>query len=184
MILFVFLSHYEITDIIRNGIKTYTCTATSEEVIAKEKEKKNGSNVFRLFQMAKKPATKAKIAATPPFATKESADDEVVEDAAEDVEVAGVDAVVALLVDDAEPDPVALDPARPVPVVVDVDTVLEAPTEPMAVVAVENGIELGVALGPVGERLAVERIKEWKNQNLSFLNNNNKTRTRTAFLGL
>jgi hypothetical protein len=131
-----------------------------------KKKGTNGSKVFQLFQMAKKPATMATIAATPPFAAKEPAEDEVVEAGAEVVGVAGVDAVVALLVDGAEPDPVALDPAAtldpgtPVPAALDVGTAPEAVTEPLAVVAVENGIELGVALGPVGERPAVERIQE------------------------
>lgn len=72
-----------------------------------------------------------------------------------------MDAVPALLVDAAEPDPVpagTLDPTTPVPVALTVGNALREPVSVADAGMLENGSELGVALGPVGERPAVEKI--------------------------
>ena len=113
--------------------------------------------------MAKKPAIIATTAATPPFANREVAGDEVEGvDAAElPVEVpvpvtAGAEPVVVPPVEALTP---GVDPEAPedtgVPDTEPDDTpVALAPAE---LAGVLNGRELGVAVGPVGVRLAVER---------------------------
>lgn len=109
--------------------------------------------MYSTIQMAKKPAIIATIAATPPFVTKEVAADEVV----------GVEAA-ELAVD---PGPVVVAPlealglaAETLAGVVVLDAKVDAPLAlalalpELAGVVNETG--LGVALGPVGAREAIE----------------------------
>ena len=111
--------------------------------------------------MAKKPAIKTMKAATPLFATKEPAADEVVEEeAAEVVGEAGEEAVDAPLVGElavgmameAVDPPAGLDPpVTPVPpAALDPEDEVTEPLTPMEL----NGTGLDVALGPVGLRPA------------------------------
>jgi len=118
------------------------------------------------FYKAKKPAIIAINAATPPFAVKEPAPDDVVdEEAAEVVGEAREEAVDAPLVADAvgmlvDAPPVALDapvalvpPLTPAPPVTLVPLAEPDPedvvTEALAPEVKVNGTGLGVALGPV-----------------------------------
>lgn len=119
--------------------------------------------------MAKKPAIIATIAATPPFVTKEVAADEGVDEAAELAaelaaeEVAGTEAADAVLealgvIEAAlEPEVVRV----PLEAPDDSATPLLGPALP-ELAGVENGIELGVALGPVGVRLAISGGRDQK----------------------
>lgn len=108
--------------------------------------------------MAKKPAITATIAATPPFATKELAGDEVVgEEAAELAAEEPVGPELVALTLEALADGVDAEAPE------DAEA-LDAPdaTDDEAVPLAElggavNGMELGVALAPVGERLTVEK---------------------------
>jgi hypothetical protein len=108
--------------------------------------------------MAKKPAIIAKIAATPPFATKEVAADEIVGDEAAEVAadpevLVGVFVpLLAVLV----VDPEMLEDTE-VPVETEVPDVVDVvPLAPPELAGVVNETELGVAVAPVAERLATK----------------------------
>lgn len=107
--------------------------------------------------MAKKPAMTATRAATPPFATKELAGDDVVGDEAAELaaeEPVGPELVIAPPLEAlAGADTEARDDAEALEAPDAMDDALPLPEDGIGVYR----IELGVALGPVGERLAVEK---------------------------